>query len=238
MPPAVLDAPPAPAKPSAPRTAAPPPATPAAPPDGGSVVLHGVTWPDYERFLELAGPGVRLTYDHGTLELQMPSTPHERLKFIAGRFIEAFAEHRGIAFDPTGSTTWRREASQAGLEADESYYFARAAEMAAVDQADLSIHPPPELAVEIDLSPPRVAKQSVYARLGVPEIWRWRDGRLAVLLRDDAGRYAESDRSRCLPDFPLEQLAAALADDARRPVSELTAAFRRGLASSPAAGAV
>ena len=224
MPPAVLDPPPPPRLPAAPL------ALPPVPP-GGSVVLHGVTWADYVRLSDLAGHGpLRLTYDRGTLEIRMLSRPHERLKLVAHDCITAYGAHHGITVEPTGSTTWRREDVAGALEADESYYFGDAALWAAATDIDLSAgDAPPELAVEIDLSPPRVAKQSVYARLGVPEIWRWRDGRLAVLLRDDAGRYAESDRSRCLPDFPLARLAAALNDDARRPVSEVAAAFRRGL---------
>ena len=52
--------------------------------------------------------------------------------------------------------------------------------------------------------------QEVYARLGVPEIWRWRDDRLAVLIRQPDGTYAQQERSLALPDFPLADLAAAL----------------------------
>lgn len=67
------------------------------------------------------------------------------------------------------------------------------------------------MAVEIDLSAPDVEKASVHARLGVSEIWRWRDGRLTVLARQPDGTYADRPTSVALPGFPLRELADALA---------------------------
>jgi hypothetical protein len=44
----------------------------------------------------------------------------------------------------------------------------------------------------------------------VPEIWRWRDGRLTVLERQPHGEYIERQKSLALPNFPLEDLSIAL----------------------------
>ena len=198
----------------------------------GRVELDGVDWDFYQRLLDVTRDGgLRITYDRGRLEIEMPSKLHERLKTIAGDFISVYCAHHRIVAEPAGSATLKRQDRDGGCEADESYYFAQARRMAAVDNLDLEAgDPPPELAVEIDLSPPRVHKQSVYARLGVPEIWRWRDGRLSVLLRGANGRHVASNRSRCLPGFPLDRLAAALSDPSRPPVTELAEAFRQSLA--------
>jgi len=150
-----------------------------------------------------------MTYDRGLLELEMPSKTHETLKWIAGRFIEAYAEEMGIDYDAAGSTTWRLASIEGGLEADESYYIQNHSRIRG-REVDLTIDPPPDLAIEIDLSPPDVEKASVYARLGVPEIWRWRDGRLVVLERQPQGAYVERHKSLALPDFPLGELAGVL----------------------------
>ena len=145
---------------------------------GVRLTLRGVSWSLYDQLLAVVGDGLpRMTYDRGLLELEMPSKTHETLKWIAGRFIEAYAEESGVDYDAAGSTTWRRAAIQGGLEADESYYIQNYARVRG-REVDLSVDPPPDLAIEIDLSPPDIEKSSVYARLGVPEIWRWRDGRL------------------------------------------------------------
>src|SRR5690348_12580720 len=74
------------------------------------VTIRGVPWSIYEQLLAIAGDGLpRMTFDRGTLEMEMPSKRHEALKWIAGRFIETYAEESGIDYEPTGSTTWHRQ---------------------------------------------------------------------------------------------------------------------------------
>ena len=68
----------------------------------------------------------------------------------------------------------------------------------------------PDLAIEIDLSPPDVEKTSIYARLGVPEIWRWREDRLAVLVRQPDGTYTERPQSLAVPQVWHERSLGAL----------------------------
>jgi len=191
------------------------------------LTLRGIPWSLYDQLLAAVGNGLpRMTYDRGSLELEMPSKAHESLKWIAGRFVEAYAEESGIDFDAAGNTTWRREDIEGGLEADESYYIQNYSRIRG-REVDLAVDPPPDLAIEIDLSPPDVEKASVYARLGVPEIWRWREGRLVVLARQINGNYAEVQKSLALPDFPLGDLASALAGYPQTEPARMVAQFRR-----------
>lgn len=68
----------------------------------------------------------------------------------------------------------------------------------------------------------------MYARLGVPEIWRWRDGRLAVLARRSDGQYVERPTSVTLPGFPLNELSISLSGyPATTEPARAVAAFRR-----------
>jgi hypothetical protein len=98
----------------------------------------------------------------------------------------------------------------------------------------LAVDPPPDLAAEIEPGPPDVEKESIYARLGVPEIWRWRDGRSAVFARQPDGTYAGRPQSVALPDFPLAELAAALGQYPQGYPTQAVAAFRRRVrAQSP-----
>jgi Uma2 family endonuclease len=107
------------------------------------LTLRGVSWSPYDQLLAVAGDGLpRMTYDRGLLELERPSKTHETLKWIAGRFVEAYAEESGIDYDAAGSTTWRRAAIQGGLEADESYYIQNYARIRG-REVDLAIDPPP-----------------------------------------------------------------------------------------------
>jgi Uma2 family endonuclease len=193
------------------------------------LTLRGVPWSVYDQLLAVVGNGLpRMTYDRGLLELEMPSKTHESLKWIAGRFIEAYAEESGIDFDAAGSTTWRRAAIEGGLEADESYYIQSYARVRG-REVDLAVDPPPDLAVEIDLSLPDVEKSSIYARLGVPEIWRWRDGRLVVLESQPDGNHVERDKSIALPGFPLDELATVLGTYPQIEPARAVAQFRKRL---------
>src|SRR5438132_1124947 len=70
---------------------------------------------------------------------------------------------------------------------------------------DFEIDPPPDIAVEIDLHRDSISKFSIYAALGVGEVWRY-DGdvlRIDLLEGED---YIPADQSRALPDLTSEIL--------------------------------
>jgi hypothetical protein len=93
-----------------PGSAAAAPAAPSALSPGETVArritLRGVPWHVYDQLLAVVGNGLpRMTNDRGLLELELPSKTHEALKWMAGRFIETYAEETGVGYDPAGSTT-------------------------------------------------------------------------------------------------------------------------------------
>ena len=144
------------------------------------LVFEHVDWLFYEQTLRAIADGPqRVTYDRGRMEVEVPSQEHEQIKGLIRRLVETFADERGIDLLAFASTTWKREDVDGGLEADESWYTGENAQRMEGLQIDLRIHPPPDLVVEVDLSPPSVRKEPIYARLGVAEVWRWREGRLA-----------------------------------------------------------
>ena len=113
----------------------------------------------HEAVLAAVGDGwPRLTYDEGLLELRMPSQRHESTKWTAGRFVEAYMDAADIDYEAVGSMTLRQESIAGGLEPDESYYIQSFA-LVTGKEIGLAVDPPPDLAVEIDLSPPALAKE-------------------------------------------------------------------------------
>jgi Uma2 family endonuclease len=54
---------------------------------------------------------------------------------------------------------------------------------------DLDVDPPPHLVIEIDITSPSLNKRSIYARMGVPEIWRHDGGRVSIFVLRE-GEYA------------------------------------------------
>lgn len=191
------------------------------------VVLPRISWQTYERLLEEVGDGpFRLTFDRGRLEIELPSVEHERLKKFVGQLIETYALEVGIDFLPLGSATWRREPASGGLEADECYYVANARAVADKAEIDLEVDPPPDLAVEVDLTRSSVDKQGVYARLRIPELWRVHAEGFECLHLTPDGRYAAAARSRAFPELPLDVVAQQLEARPRRGHAPALRAFR------------
>ena len=175
------------------------------------VVLRSVSWETYLALTEESESGSgRMTYDQGVLEIMSPGMPHEIAKRLIGRMIETFTLYRGIEIRSSSSTTFKRSELQRGFEADESYYVQHACELRGIGEIDLSIHPPPDLVLEVDMTNSSIPKKALFAAMKIPEVWRY-DGAslwMGSLFQED---YQDLKQSLVLPGFPRE-LAAKLLD--------------------------
>lgn len=170
------------------------------------LVLSDVDWEFYEHVLgKIGNRPIRVSFFEGTIEIMAPLSRHEIAKSAIGRLIESLAFELDIDLLPAGSTTFRREDKSAGLEPDECYYTKSAARIQSRGQVESSGDPPPDLAVEIDITRRSVARQPIYAALGVPELWRFDGQSLEVLILKDRGKYERSPQSLSLPFLPMEQ---------------------------------
>lgn len=171
------------------------------------VVLEPVSWSLYRRIVSELGDnrGTRLAYDNGRLEIMSPSDLHEDVKKIAARLIEAYGDATGIDVQGYGSWTMDQEEAQKGIEPAECYYVQNFPAIADRKKLDLAIDPPPDLAIEVDITRSSLPKQPIYAALGIPEVWRYDGKRFRILLRTDSGGYAESKTSRCFPALPMDE---------------------------------
>jgi Uma2 family endonuclease len=171
-------------------------------------LIQGVGWEGYQKLLDvLADRPIRLTYDRGDVELTSPSIPHEKFKVLFGIFLRALVEELEIPCVGLASTTWRRRDLDRGLEADECFYLAHAEQVMTKSSIDLTIDPPPDLALEIDITSGSINRQGIYAALGIPEIWRFDGESLRVSLLQPDGGYRESDHSASFAPLPLDELA-------------------------------
>jgi Uma2 family endonuclease len=167
-------------------------------------LLRGVGWEGYEAMLGIIGDrrSVRITYDRGDLELMSPSYEHDRFKSLLARLIETMTLELNIPCEALGSMTWRRHRRDRGLEADECYYLANSPRVAGKKTIDLEVDPPPDLAIEIEISRSALDRMGVYASLGVPEVWRFDGQTLRVEQLQADGTYAEVEASPSLPFLP------------------------------------
>ena len=171
------------------------------PSQSSGILLTNISWKTYESLLnELTQQGgIRLTYDRGNLEIMTPSAPHEGSKKILGRFVESVSEELNVEIRSLGSLTCRREDLARGLEPDQCYYIQNENVVWDKQQIDLNQDPPPDLVVEIDVTSSSIDRLSLYASLGVPEVWRY-DGNRLIIYQLEAQEYIERDVS---PTFPF-----------------------------------
>ena len=175
------------------------------------VVLSGISWQLYEQLRDNAENGrVRMAYDKGRLELMSPSPDHEAIRILIGKMIAALTEELGIPLRSLGSTTWRSKDLAKGLEADECYYILNHLRVCRRRHVDLSVDPPPDLAIETEVSRSVVRRLRIYAALGTPEIWRWRKSGLIAYALGEDGKYAEREFSLNLPMLRVKDLEAFL----------------------------
>jgi Uma2 family endonuclease len=164
------------------------------------VIMHGVSWKTLQQLLADRGErcGVLFAYDRGTVELRMPSQEPEWIKTILTQVVDAIAFARDLHYRSLGSTTFVREDLARGFEPDACFYLAHADAIAPERPLDLTVEPPPDLVIEVDITHSSLDKLPIYAALGVPEIWRYRDGAVEIQCLS-AGAYTVSDTSRVLP---------------------------------------
>ena len=200
-----------------------------APPEQGQrVLLSDVTWPEYLAIGEALRdrPGLRLTYDQGRLEIMTTSSTHERLKKRLGRFLETIAEECGVSILPAGNMTFQREDLKRGFEPDECFWIAHEPQMRARPDFDPTRDPPPDLTLEIEVTRSAQNRMALFARLGVPEVWRFDGTTLQVhVLRPD-GTYSEEDRSPTFPSVTIADIVPFLAFDPSQDYLTVVRAFR------------
>ncbi|MDB5295200.1 MAG: hypothetical protein JWO31_1183 [Phycisphaerales bacterium] len=207
---------------------------------GRSVVLR-VSWRGYLTLLKEVGDDTaRLTYDNGYLEIEMPSDLHERLTRLIGAMAEAALTFANVDYQPLGSTTWKRRKPLKGIEADECFYISSLPAIQGRATIDLKRDPPPDLAVETEVTRPVLNKTKVYAAIGVPELWRVAESGQVRLYRLNAERvYEPIERSSAIPR--LDAATLTLHAGRLQPLgplvhSQVLREFRQWLATPPAAG--
>ena len=155
----------------------------------------GADWQQHESLLTTLGDSARyrVTYLEGVLEIMSPSRQHELQKKNIRRLLDAYFEETRTRFWGLGSTTCRRQEQRGGTEPDECY---------CLDEEKTF----PDLAIEVVITGGGIDKLEVYRRLGVKEVWFWRNQRFEVYHLQEQ-QYALSAQSVVLPNLDLAVLA-------------------------------
>ena len=196
-------------------------------PNGATLVIDHVTWDDYDYLLEgLADrPGLRISYDCGRLEIVSPLQEHGQYECLVEDLVLIFCEAFRIQLQKYGRTTWRRKALSRGAEPDGSFYI-KNAQRTIGKKISLESDPPPDVVVELDVTRSSTTKLSIYAALGVPEVWRY-DGKICRFYSRFENDYREILVSRFLPGLTGSLIAEAIEVGKTRGQDEARKSFRR-----------
>ena len=195
------------------------------------VFLGDVRWKTFEALVrEAADPRGRFAYDRGLLEIMSPSSEHEYVSNLIARFLHVLTEEMGIAIRSLKSTTLKRRDRKRGIEADETYYIGHDPLAGKRRRLNLRRDPPPDLAVEVDISRSSLVRMGIHAKFGIGEVWRWHGDQLEVWqLRE--GEYHDVERSAILPMLPTAGLRRFLSQRHEHNETDLVREFRQWVAA-------
>ncbi|MBX3437314.1 MAG: Uma2 family endonuclease [Planctomycetaceae bacterium] len=209
------------------------PVPPATRPQNDVILLGGVTWDQYRAYRDdPENNGVRMHYADGELLLMTTGMLHERLSHLLTLMFAIWSHFSGQPIMGFGRWTLLDEFKKKGLEADNCYYARNVPYVQQKETLDLNVDPPPDLAIEIDITTHSRLKFAIYAALGVPEVWVWRGDALAVHRLED-GTYQAVSESQELPGFPLDVAARFAVEHLRDDDATLMEAFRAELTRTP-----
>jgi Uma2 family endonuclease len=191
------------------------------------ILLPDISWQTYETLLkELDARPIRLTYDRGSLEIMTLGHGHENYAELFALFVLVLTEELGLPRHSGGSTTFKSEARQRGLEPDKCYWIENEALMRGKKEFEIETDPPPDLAIEIDITHSSLNRLTIYASLGVKEVWRFDGETIGVYRLGPGGKYAAQQRSPTFPHLPMPELLRFLRESDEQNETQLGRSFR------------
>lgn len=185
---------------------------------GSCITLENLTWPEFEAVLASLGEkrSSRLAYCHGLLELMVPLAAHEKPISILSDLVKATLALQERDWECLRSTTFKNPQMEAGIEPDDCFYIQNYAAIFGKESLDLAVDPPPDLAIESDVT--SLTRTETYVALGVPELWIFRNQTLTIFhLSEENGQlcYLEQENSLVFSDLPIKSLILQAIQDTK-----------------------
>ena len=179
---------------------------------GSVITINNLKWQDFETILNELGEKrrVRLNYYRGKLEIMSPLAIHERPHRIIADIVKAILDQQERDWEDFGSTTFKRP-EIAGVEPDTCLYIQNAGLVQGCTQMDLDVYPPPDLAIESDVT--SKTSLEIYGAIGVPEVWIYSKKQLQIFTFQQ-GNYQLAENSLIFPHLPLTNMIPSLVQEA------------------------
>ena len=169
----------------------------------GTLLHFPGTLADYEQILAQLGdraiPRIRFRDNH--ILLMSPLSEHGNQIDVISDLIKALLRDRGKDWQSFHPVTLRR-GKEAGLEPDACFYIDNYQAILGKRNLDMSIDPPPDLAIEIDVT--SFTRIEDYISLAIPEVWIYKEGELNIY-QFQGNSYLATETSQVFPNFPVKQ---------------------------------
>lgn len=179
---------------------------------GDELILRFRTWEDYEELLSRREDkaGLRIRYSSKTQEIRImsPLPRHGKNSDLLADLVKALLRHECRDWDAFTPITLKR-INQQGIEPDYCFYIDNRAAILGKERIDLETDPPPDLAIEIDLT--CATRPEDYQAIAPLELWIYRQSQLSIY-QFDSQQYRESQISRWFPDFDIKTLMPQYCD--------------------------
>lgn len=174
-------------------------------PEGGEVILRHQTWQDYEEMLASRQDkaAIRIRFDAETQEIRImsPLPGHGNRADTLSDCVKALLRYQRQDWQSFDPVTLKR-LKQQGLEPDACFYIQNYQAILGKERIDLEVDPPPDLAIEVDLT--SSTQPELYQAIGVPELWIYRVQALRIYLFD--GQQYQDAASSIFPTMDLKQI--------------------------------
>ena len=170
----------------------------------GTLLHFPGTIADYEQILEQLGDRAipRIRFQDNQIILMSPLPEHGNEIDVLSDLIKAILRHQGKDWHSFHPITLRY-GKEAGLEPDACFYIENYQAILGKQKLDMSIDPPPDLAIEIDVT--SFTRIKDYISLAIPEVWIYKKGELNIYKLAN-NSYLATDTSQIFPDFPVKQI--------------------------------
>ena len=176
---------------------------------GNRITLQNLSWQTYQALVADVGDNRawRIAYSQGVLEIRVPRSEHEEPKEILSDFITVIVDELEVELRKLGALTLERADLAQAVEPDACFYIQSEAAIRGQQQIRLITDPPPDLVIESDYTNSSLNKHSIYAALGVPEIWRYYRQQLEVYVLVGQN-YVRAEKSVAFPFLPIDEVSS------------------------------
>ena len=178
----------------------------------GTILKFPGTVADYEEILSRLGDRAipRLRFRDNQILLMSPLPQHGNEIDVIADIVKALLRHQNRDWQSFQPITLRY-GKEPGLEPDACFYIDNYQAILGKRRLDMSIDPPPDLAIEIDVT--SFTRIEDYISLAIPEVWIYKNGELRIYGFTN-NSYIETDTSLIFSDFNIKAIVAQYIDRA------------------------